>query len=178
MRQEVLTRHYSFDMLALVLGNLFGTLFSNLALKNYVFNHVEQLSIREQLLNGENCSSLELWIYVFGRRSILLLLLLVILAFFSTECCKILLCFLLGACLGLTFCVELLADGISGVLFYILALFPQWLFYILSLVSFLYFRDQGKRFLSLLGMGSLFFVGVFCESYIQNAVFQLVKRFL
>ena len=149
MRQEVLTRHFSFDMLALVVGNLFGTLFSNLALKNYVFNHVEQLSIREQLLNGENCSSLELWIYVFGRRSILLLLLLVILAFFSTECCKILLCF-----------------------------FLQWLFYILSLFSFLYFRDQGKRFLSLLGMGSLFFVGVFCESYIQNAVFQLVKRFL
>ena len=63
MRQEVLTRHFSFDMLALVVGNLFGTLFSNLALKNYVFNHVEQLSIREQLLNGENCSSLELWIW-------------------------------------------------------------------------------------------------------------------
>ena len=60
----------------------------------------------------------------------------------------------------------------------ILALFPQWLFYILSIFSFLYFRDQGKRFLSLLGMGALFFVGVFCESYIQNAVFQLVKRFL
>ena len=178
MKQEALTRHFSFDMLALVIGNLFGTLLSNSALKNYVFNHVEQLSIREQLLNGENCPSLELWIYVFGRRSILLLLLLVILAFFSTECGRILLCFLLGACLGLTFCVELLADGVSGVLFYILALFPQWIFYVLAMFSFLYFRKQGKRFLSFLGIGSLFFIGIFCESYVQNALFQLVRRFL
>lgn len=157
----------NWDLLWLVLGCLLGTLFVNLFLSDIVVQNGEVYSLLA-LMKGQSLpSGGELFVYLAGRRGILLLLLLVLFYLFSRRVASFFTLLFLGFLFGVTLSTQVMISGIAGIFYWLLAALPQGVFYLLAIFYLVKNVRKKHRLLVAAMVMLLFFLGIFCESYIN-----------